>query len=188
MPPVSTHHLAFADVGRQGDPAYPIEQARKASSSESGAAIQLPSACFAASRAKRRRFRGVERKSPLPASAGRGSCRGSATILPAWPAGTALPSVPPCGPADPKARRNHPRVVQRQTIPALQKFPQISDMMMGKRTLATINNQRRAFVRDDARRLGNQLPRQVVVVLVNFAHRRQGFRAYAGDGSSPDHD
>ncbi len=46
---------------------------------------------------------------------------------------------------------------------------------MGKRTPATINNQQPRVSARDARRLGNQLPRQVVVVLVKFAHRRQRF-------------
>ena len=102
---VGLDHLAFADVRRQGDPADPFQQRKgllvrlRARQSNCRRPAWPPSRNEMSSGPG-----GVEQDDRLAgAQAGRGPCRGSATVPRAWPARTAPPSARPCERGGPTA-------------------------------------------------------------------------------------
>ena len=111
-------HLALADVGRQRNPADPLQQGERLVRATPGRAIQLPSGCLAAS---------CSCMSSRPAalirmivSPGQHFPRALQRIrqqpVGARLPGRAPPSVRRCCPAAHQPGRNHPRVVQHQAI------------------------------------------------------------------------
>lgn len=87
-----------------------------------------------------------------------------------------LPCPPGGGPSANQARRHHPRVVDDDQIAGRQQVGEITDMVVGKRTVRFPNDQesRRGPVCE--RLLRDQLPREVVVVEIGGGHAQDGKR------------
>ena len=65
---------------------------------------------------------------------------------------------------------HHPRVVQHQAIPGPKDLGQIANMVMRERLLTAIDDQQASIDPRGGWLLGNQVPRQFIVVLIEFAH------------------
>ena len=65
---------------------------------------------------------------------------------------------------------HHLRVVQHQAIPRPKDLGQIANVVMCERLLAAIDDQQPGIDPRGDRLLGDQVPRQFVVVLIEFAH------------------
>ena len=65
---------------------------------------------------------------------------------------------------------HHPRIVQHKAIPGPKDLGQIANVMMRQRLLAAIDDQQAGIDPRGDRLLGDQVPRQFVVVLIEFAH------------------
>ena len=66
--------------------------------------------------------------------------------------------------------RHHPRIVDHQAIAPAKDIGHVADVAVFQRVAAAIDDHHPGIAATDGRRLGNQLLRQIVVVLIQFRH------------------
>ena len=65
---------------------------------------------------------------------------------------------------------HHPRIIQHEAVAGPKDLRQVANVMMRQRLLAAINDQQAGIDPRGGRLLGDQVPRQFVVVLIEVAH------------------